>query len=192
MPPNVEQHTLYPNVEQSSVSPNVENASEGLCSIPSDGDITDAESVLAILPSAMAQDFSCDRLLTLMLTCCAAHAANPLLPAGDSNRFESAFVLAFQEPVSYAAAMRATDAQQWIAAMNEKKEAFYSNSTWEIVDVDPTWKLLSSKWVLSSSVMSGVMSQGTEHGWLHVGFYNSRAWILATSSHRWSDIVLCV
>ena len=94
MPPNVEQHTLYPNVE---------NASERLYSTTSDADITDAESMLAILPSAMAQVSSCDHLLTLMLTCCAAHAANPLLPAG--NHFESAFFSAFQEPVSYAAAM---------------------------------------------------------------------------------------
>ena len=127
-----------------------------------------------------------------MRTCCAAHAATPELFAGYSNHFESSFFSAFQEPVSYAAAMRAPDAQQWIAAMKEEKEAFFSNGMREIVDVDPTWNRLSSKWVLSSSVMSGVLLQGTEHGWSHVFFYNARAWILATSFHRWSDIVLCV
>ena len=42
-------------------------------------------------------------------------------------------------------AMRAADAEQWIAAMNEEKEAFFANGTWEIVDADPAWNLLSSK-----------------------------------------------
>ena len=61
---------------------------------------------------------------------------------GDQDPFESCFFSAPQEPVSYAAAMRASDTQQWLAAMNEEKEAFFANGTWVIVDVNPDWNLL--------------------------------------------------
>ena len=129
------------------ISSNAEQASDKPYSAILDDGVTDTESVFSLLPCATAQVPLCPRLLTLMLTCYAAHAAAPCLSEGDGDHFESVFFSAFQEPVSYASAMRSPDAEQWIAAINEEKEAFFANGTWEIVDADPAWNLLSSKWV---------------------------------------------
>ena len=43
--------------------------------------------------------------------------------------------------------MRSAQTAQWTAAMDEEKKAFFDNGTWEVVDTDPSWNLLSSKWV---------------------------------------------
>ena len=83
----------------------------------------------------------------LMLTCYISHASNASIPTDASEAFESTLHTACHQPVSYAAAMRSPQAAQWIAAMEEEKAAFFNNGSCEIVDLDPSWNLLSSKWV---------------------------------------------
>jgi hypothetical protein len=61
--------------------------------------------------------------------------------------FDQCFYSAFQEPVSYAEAMRRPDATKWQAAMEEEKAAFFANGTWRIVPINHSWNLLLSKWV---------------------------------------------
>ena len=82
----------------------------------------------------------------MMTTCFAAYASLPT-PREYHGLFESAFFATFQEPVSYAEAMRSSQAEQWKLAMDEESSAFFKNQTWEIVDIDSSWNLLSSKWV---------------------------------------------
>jgi hypothetical protein len=48
------------------------------------------------------------------------------------------FYSAFQEPVSYAEAMRRADAAKWIATMEVEKRAFFTNGIWEIVPTHHT------------------------------------------------------
>ena len=86
-------------------------------------------------------------LVSLMLTCYISHASNMSIPTDASEAFESTLHTACHQPVSYAAAMRSPQAAQWIAAMEEEKAAFFNNGSCEIVDLDPSWNLLSSKWV---------------------------------------------
>ena len=95
-------------------------------SAESDNGITDTESVFTILPCDYKQVSQPTRLLTLMHACYAAHTTTPGLPVGDHDPFKSCFFSALQESVSYAAAMRAPDAQQWLASMNEEKESFFA------------------------------------------------------------------
>ena len=131
------------------------------------------------------------RLLTLMLTCYAAHAATPYLPEGDEDYFESVFFSAFQEPVSCAAAMRAPDAEQWIVAMDKEKDAFFANGTSEIVDADPPGTSFPPSGCSSSSAMSTAMSPAIEHVWSHGVSYSAREQISETFSHQWSDTAPC-
>jgi hypothetical protein len=77
----------------------------------------------------------------MMATCYAAYASPlPVL-------YRPCFYSAFQEPVSYAEAMRRTDATKWQVAMEEEKAAFFANGIWRIVPINHSWNLLSSKWV---------------------------------------------
>jgi hypothetical protein len=88
-------------------------------------------------------------LMLMMATCYAAYASPlPVLyrPEAD-DFFDECFYSAFQEPVSYAEAMRRPDATKWQAAMEEEKAAFFANGTWRIVPIYQSWNLLSSKWV---------------------------------------------
>ena len=71
-------------------------------------------------------------ILLMMLTCYAAHASSPL-PLPADPYFEQCHYSAFQEPVSYAEAMRRSYADKWTAAMEEEKSAFFANGTWRIV-----------------------------------------------------------
>lgn len=71
----------------------------------------------------------------------AAHASTPSLPIGGKVHFILASFSAFQEPVSYSAAMRALD----VRSSYEWGKWFFTNSTWEIVDVVPACNLFSSK-----------------------------------------------
>jgi hypothetical protein len=70
-------------------------------------------------------------ILLITLTCFGAHASSlPPIPA--DNRFEQCYYSTFQELVSYAEAMRRSDADKWTAAMEEEKSAFFANGTWKI------------------------------------------------------------
>lgn len=53
----------------------------------------------------------------------------------------------FDEPLSHAAALRSPQSTHWIEAEEEEKSAFFSNKTWEVVDINPQWNLMSCKWV---------------------------------------------
>jgi hypothetical protein len=113
-----------------------------------DDDATDTESVLATL-GRPARGPTVGTLLLMMATCYAAYAPPlPVLyrPEAD-DFFDQCFYSAFQEPVSYAEAMRRPDATKWQAAMEEEKAAFFANGTWRIVPINHSWNLLSSKWV---------------------------------------------
>ena len=88
-----------------------------------------------------------DTLISMMLTCYISNASYTHIPPCVNDTFDMAFYTALHPPVSYASAMRSPQAAEWTAAMNEEKQAFFDNGTWEIVDIDPSWNLLSSKWV---------------------------------------------
>jgi hypothetical protein len=118
-----------------------------------DDDATDTESVMATLTRS-PKGPTVGSILLLMATCYAAYTSPmPVLhrPEADDH-FDQCFYSAFQEPVSYAEAMRRADAAKWIAAMEEEKSAFFTNSSWEIVPTHHTWNLLSSKWVFKIKV----------------------------------------
>jgi hypothetical protein len=116
------------------------------CSVDAlDDDATDTESVLTTLPSSQP-GLTTGSLLMMMFTCYAAYA-EPFPVHIAHDHFDRCYYSAFQEPVSYAEAMRRPDANKWQAAMDEEKAAFFTNGTWETVPVDPSWNLLSSKWV---------------------------------------------
>jgi hypothetical protein len=130
-----------------------------------DDDATDTESVLATLTHS-SRGPTVGSILLMMATCYAAYASPmPVLhrPEADDH-FDQCFYSAFQEPVSYAEAMRRPDATKWQAAMEEEKAAFFANGTWQIVPIDHSWNLLSSKWVFKI--------KSDEHG--HITRYRAR------------------
>ena len=90
---------------------------------------------------------SAGALISMMLNCYISHASYTHTPTCVNDAFELALHTAFHKPVSYAAAMRSAQATLWTAAMDDEKKAFFDNGTWEVVDTDPSWNLLSSKWV---------------------------------------------
>ena len=99
-----------------------------------------------------------------MLACYAAQPSCTAIPSCINDTFDMAFHTAFHQPVSFAAAMRSPQVTQWMAAMDEEKQAFFDNVTWEVVDLNPTWNLLSSKWVFKI--------KRDEHG--HISRYRAR------------------
>jgi hypothetical protein len=92
------------------------------------------ESVLATL-GRPARGPTVGTLLLMMATCYAAYASLlPVLHRPEADDFlDQCFYSAFQEPVSYAEAMRRPDATKWQAAIEEAKAAFFANGTWAVV-----------------------------------------------------------
>ena len=72
--------------------------------------------------------------------------------------------------------MRSPQAPKWIAAMEEEKKAFFDSGTWEVVDTDPAWNLLSSKWVFKI--------KKDEHGNISLPSQASGSWIPAARRSR--------
>jgi hypothetical protein len=134
-----------------------------------DDDATDTESVLATLTHSSRGPTTVGSTLLLMATSCYAAYAAPMpvlhRPEADDH-FDQCFYSAFQEPVSYAEAMRRPDATKWQAAMMEEENAaFFANGTWRIVPIDHSWNILSSnKWVFKI--------KSDEHG--HITRYRAR------------------
>jgi hypothetical protein len=127
-----------------------------------DSDETDSESVFMALaqPSSHCSGPSMANILFMMLTCYAAHAS-PFSPPSPNAYFEQCYYSAFQEPVSYAEAMRRSDADKWTAAMEEEKSAFFANGTWKVVPIDPSWNLPLPSGFSKSRATRMATSRGT-------------------------------
>ena len=67
------------------------------------------------------------KLFTMMLACYAAQPFYTAIPSCINDTFDMAFHTAYHQPVSYAAAMRSSQVTQWMAAMDEEKQAFFDN-----------------------------------------------------------------
>ena len=64
-----------------------------------------------------------------------------------NDMYDFAYFCCFVDPMSHAEALRTAESPHWIAAMDEEVAGMFANGTWTIVDIDPLWNLLRSRWV---------------------------------------------
>lgn len=65
-----------------------------------------------------------------------------------SVMFEAhAFVVGYNEPISYENALTSTERYEWIKAMDDEYRSLCKNQTWDLVTLPPGRKVIDNKWV---------------------------------------------
>jgi hypothetical protein len=84
-----------------------------------------------------------------MMTMAVTNTADLLPPLidDDDDDFDHARFCCFSEPLTPTEARRADDWPKWKAAMKEEIDGFWANQSWDLVQIDPSWNLIKSKWV---------------------------------------------
>ena len=102
-----------------------------------------------IKPPGWLQDFACS-VSTSTFNTVPSNALYPLLQQSDFHHLHPTYVaslcnvLSLKEPHSYS---QASQDPRWVDAMNKEIAALEVNDTWEITDLPPGKKAISSKWV---------------------------------------------